>query len=118
MIGRKIDGLNDVKGWAQKFEQGLHNASGARIGQDTTADDALATHNNARAILHFDGFKAKIIGDVPVKKYAEEQEDASLALALQLQLEDEAALRREQEEAASLRLIEELQVQDRRNYRF
>ena|GEM_PF-4125222 len=117
--GTKIEGLADVKGWAKKFEQNkLNNATGARTGVYTEADAALATHNNNRGGLYFDGFQAKIIEAQATKKV---QEDASLTLALKLQREDEAALRKEQEEAASLRLAQELDAQERgseSNYRF
>lgn len=116
--GTKIEGLSDVKGWAKKFEQGVHNAEGTRISQYTDADAALAVQNNSRSGLHFDGFKAKIIGDMPVKKKTEDQDDATLALILQLQLEDEANLRKEQEEAASLRLAQELDAQERRRSKY
>ncbi len=118
MIGSEIDGLDDVKGWAKKFEQGLHNATGAHIHQDTAADAALALQNNTRKGLHFDGFRARIIGDRSVEMRTEEQDDALLALALQQQLEDEVTLLREQEEAASLRLVQELYAEERKNYRF
>lgn len=110
--GTKIEGLSNVKSWAKKFEKGVHNAEGARIDQFTAADEALAGQNNSRGGLYFDGFRAKIIGDAPVKPKKEEQDDASLALALQLQLEDEIALRKEQEEAASLRLLKELEAEE------
>ena len=110
--GTKIEGLANLKELAKKFEKGeLNNATGAQVGLFTTADEALATHNNTRARLHFDGFKAKILGDVPKSK-TQESDDASIALALQLQLEDEIALRKEQEEAASLRLAKELEEQE------
>lgn len=109
--GKTIEGLADVKGWAKKFEEKkLNNATGARIGQYTEADAALANHNNTRAMLHFDGFKAKILQDAA--RAAKSEEDASLALALKLQQEDEAVLRKEQEEAASLRLAQELDAEE------
>ncbi|MGE3320347.1 MAG: hypothetical protein AB7I18_13725 [Candidatus Berkiella sp.] len=96
----------NLKDLAKQFDEGkVHNATGARTGLTTESDRGLATHNNRRAKFQFLSFEARL--------EAERQDEAdSLALAMQLQHEEEERVRREQEEATSLLLAQQMQDEE------
>lgn len=99
---------------AKQFEEGKrHNAKGARISVDTSADARLATHNNERDDFHFIGFLPKVaVKDKNFEVNKSKEEAASYAFALRLQREEERAAKLRAEEEATMRLIAELQAED------
>lgn len=101
----------DVKTLRDRFLNGkANNAEGTKKEYDTSADEGLRTHNARRDLFQFTDFKAKLVDEQKRKT----EEEASLELARQLQIEFEMEERRiaqkQADEAASLALALELQA--------
>lgn len=96
----------NLKDLAKRFDEGkVHNATGTRSELQTESDRGLATHNSRRAKFQFLSFEARL--------EAEKQDEAvSLALAMQLQREEEERIRKEQEEATSLLIAQQMQEEE------
>lgn len=98
---------------AKQFEEGKrHNAKGATIERDTTADAALAKQNNGRPDFHFVGFTPKVMVSGKKGVVREQAETPELTQAYRLQRQEATAAKRLAEEEASLRLIAELQAEE------